>query len=104
MIKIAVGDHGDGNPFDGQYGILAHAYYPPPSGGSLAGDAHFEDDEQWNEDFLMRVALHEIGHSLGLPHSDIKEAVMFPYIDPDATGSKKTLHISDIAANKRIYP
>src|SRR5215467_3919833 len=34
-IKISweVGDHGDGNPFDGPLGILAHGFYPPPVGG-----------------------------------------------------------------------
>ncbi|OGE47395.1 hypothetical protein PENARI_c046G02413 [Penicillium arizonense] len=36
----------------------------PPRGGALAGDGS-HDEEQWNEDFLMRDALHEIGHSLG---------------------------------------
>src|SRR4051812_16287470 len=47
VIRFVTGDHGDGNPFDGANGILAHAYYPPPGGGGLAGDAHFDDAETW---------------------------------------------------------
>ena len=46
---------------------------------------HFDDDENWileekdlpGTDFYW-TALHEIGHSLGLDHSNYKEAIMFP--------------------------
>jgi len=44
-IKWAKLDHGDGNPFDGNIGVLAHAFFPPPAGGSYAGELHFDDDE-----------------------------------------------------------
>ena len=29
-------------------GSLAHCFYPPPGGGSLAGDAHFDEAETWS--------------------------------------------------------
>ena len=40
VIRFVAGNHGDGNNFDGASGVLAHAYYPPPGGGNLAGDTH----------------------------------------------------------------
>ncbi|XP_032833281.1 72 kDa type IV collagenase [Petromyzon marinus] len=45
MIMFGRGEHGDGYPFDGKDGLLAHAF-PPRSGEG--GDSHFDDDEEWS--------------------------------------------------------
>jgi len=82
-LLFAAGEHGDGFPFDGPGGILAHTFAPPPiSPEPLAGDSHFDDAETWRigSDFdVFSIALHELGHSLGLAHSDDPTAVMYPY-------------------------
>ncbi|NXA95908.1 MMP7 protein, partial [Melanocharis versteri] len=78
-IRFARRAHGDGSPFDGRGGTLAHAFAP---GEGLGGDAHFDDDEKWseiNQDVnLFLVAAHEFGHSLGLGHSNVYGALMYP--------------------------
>jgi len=40
---IRIGAH----RFDGASKVLAHTYFPPPNGGTWAGDAHFDYDENW---------------------------------------------------------
>ncbi|NXY18444.1 MMP7 protein, partial [Atrichornis clamosus] len=78
-IRFARREHGDGHPFDGRGNTLAHAFAP---GEGLGGDAHFDDDERWSEFNqevnLFLVAAHEFGHSLGLAHSNVPGALMYP--------------------------
>ncbi|XP_051980941.1 collagenase 3-like, partial [Xyrauchen texanus] len=80
MISFRTRFHGDNSPFDGPGGILAHAFAPSPG---IGGDAHFDDDESFtfrsSRGFvLFLVAAHEFGHSLGLSHSNVPGALMYP--------------------------
>lgn len=106
LVRFRSGSHNDGYPFDGIGGTLAHGFYPHNNEG-LSGDVHFDDDEEWvlskekpGTDFYW-TALHEIGHSLGLDHSNNKDAVMYPFY----TGFKTNLQLNndDIRGIRYIY-
>ena len=78
-ISFASYEHGDGDAFDGPGGTLAHAYFP-----QFGGDVHMDDSERWTVDSyqgtnLLQTLTHEIGHSLGLSHSDVRDSVMAPF-------------------------
>ncbi|KAL8550432.1 hypothetical protein ACS0TY_009024 [Phlomoides rotata] len=99
--------HGDGEPFDGVLGTLAHAFSPP------AGLFHLDGDENWVIDGnflngaprsavdLESVAVHEIGHILGLGHSSVGDSIMYPSI---SSGTRKVeLANDDIMGIQELY-
>ena len=95
------GEHGDGDPFDGSGGTLAHAFFPV-----FGGDAHFDDSEQWTKGTfrgtnLLQTAAHEFGHSLGLSHTDDNEALMAPFYRGFEV--KPKLNQDDIKAIQALY-
>ena len=101
-IKIGFGrpNHGDGAPFDGRGGTIAHAFAPTD------GRFHFDADEPWSVGVRPRsfdmetVALHEIGHLLGLGNSSVEKAIMCPSL---STGRSKRLHRDDIQGIRVLY-
>ncbi|KAK7812797.1 hypothetical protein U0070_019823, partial [Myodes glareolus] len=104
MISFAAGEHGDFVPFDGPGAVLAHAYAP---GLGINGDAHFDDDEQWTDDTtgtnLFLVAAHELGHSLGLFHSDKTEALMYPVYKSSTDLARFRLSQDDVDGIQSLY-
>jgi peptidoglycan hydrolase-like protein with peptidoglycan-binding domain len=107
IIRFVANNHGDGSPFDGIGRVLAHAFSPPPNAGNIAGDAHFDEDETWTVNIpvpantidLVTVAAHEFGHSLGLAHSSVAGALMFP----SYSGPQRFLAQDDIDGIQSIY-
>ena len=89
------------------YSELARAFYPgffPQD-----GDIDFDDLERWTymsagkEEYasLLYVAVHELGHVLGISHSEYKGAVMYKSV-PSHVHSVQ-LSPDDICAVKRNY-
>ncbi|KAK7818269.1 metalloendoproteinase 2-mmp [Quercus suber] len=84
----------------GAGGNLAHAIGPTNWG------FHYDVDEQWSVGAapgafdLETVALHEIGHLLGLEHSEVQESIMWLIFSP---GGTKDLHWDDINDIKALY-
>lgn len=110
IIRFVTGDHGDGNPFDGASGVLAHAFFPgtPPAAPTpIQGDTHFDEAETWTINVppgagqidLTTVAIHEFGHALGLNHSPVAGAVMQAFYG----GPRRVLHNDDVSGIISIY-
>ncbi|KAI4314265.1 hypothetical protein L6164_027192 [Bauhinia variegata] len=108
-IKIGffAGDHGDGDPFDGVLGTLAHAFSP------TNGRLHLDGEENWvvsgdvtqsslsSSVDLESVAVHEIGHLLGLGHSSEQDAIMYPTIS--SRTRRVELNVDDINGIQELY-
>jgi len=95
---------------DGAGGTLARAYYPDDvNRDPIAGDVVFDAAEAWeignsrgNAAFdLLLVAVHEIGHALGLQHTEAAGAVM---ADSVSRSQKFTgLAAPDVSAIGQLY-
>lgn len=119
-IKWATGSHGNHRngpgvnctackAFDGPGGIIAHAAFPDfVYYGNDQGDIHFDDAEDWTigggglTRDVETIALHEIGHSIGLLHvSPSSNAVMKP--GDTIPVIRRILTTDDISGARAIY-
>ncbi len=83
----------DGESMGGN--VVAHATLPNDPLPPLPLSLHFDESEQWGFGTdgvdIESVALHEIGHNLGLGHSDNQRAVMYR----ELPGVRRVLHPDD---------
>ncbi|XP_060527690.1 matrix metalloproteinase-25-like [Cylas formicarius] len=92
--------------FDGKGQVLGHAFFPNTNQKCM--EIHLDKDENWYfgndvpapapQTSLYTVLLHEIGHTLGLGHSNDSASIMYPFY-----GSVNTLGLDDIAGIHRLY-
>ncbi len=106
VMPDGAGNHGDQCAFGGN--VLAHAFFPNPGQPVCPlGEIHFNDRRRWTWSAspgvgqldYEAVVLHEVGHALGLTHSDVPGAVMLPNYS-----GQRTLGADDIAGIRALYP
>jgi hypothetical protein len=119
-VNLPWGDHNDfvnSNVFTSGWpsnysqqalGITWTQYYSN-SGKITDADTHYNPSYQWDTTGspykvdVQAVATHEIGHQLGLDHSQYQDATMF-YATGQGDTSQRSLHSDDIAGICYLYP
>lgn len=108
-------------PFDGAWNpttmdgsVFAHTWGPPDISG-YSGNMHYDSAETWVTTGaaigatsatidLQSILLHELGHSLGLSHTDVAGAgAGAPVMQPYYWGELRDLHPDDIDGIQSLY-
>jgi peptidoglycan hydrolase-like protein with peptidoglycan-binding domain len=108
LCRFTTNQPGD-NPHDGPGNILALCYNVFDNGTPVApSQIFFDKSDRWfiptpnnNAIDLLGVAIHEIGHALGLGHTNVSAAIMFATFGLGQ--QKRTLDNDDINGIRALY-
>ncbi len=99
----------NGPDVPGQPPVAKAIAYFPSAGGNLAGDIFFDNGDPWQPagtiatPDIMGAAIHEIGHTLGLGHSNVVGSNMYwTFLRTPGLGTGY-LHPDDLAGIRQIY-